>query len=156
MSLICSFLVQKTWSAEESSRLGHRAWQCLTMQSGRHSTRGADVFPLVLYIFKKYSPGLVTPCRYKPDMCSSKLYESRAAAFIGVLQYLLSLPVNLSPTNVWICQNTVTLDKSEGVGKRNRTTNVSFSYVAKNIYGNFSFNYWIWEKATFGQVGKCI
>lgn len=111
------------------------------MQSGRHSTRGADVFLLVLYIFKKYLPGLAKPCRYKPDTCGYKLYESHAAAFIGVLQYLLSLPANLSPTNAWICQNIVTLDKSEGVGKRNRTTNVSFSYVAKNTYGNFSFNY---------------
>lgn len=125
-------------------------------ESGSHSTYGADMCPLVVYIFKKYSPGLVICCRYTPDACGSKLYESCAAAFIGVLQYLLSLPAKLSPTNAWICQNTVTLDKSDGVGKRNKTSNVSFSYVAKNTWGDFSFKYWIWKKATFCQLGKCI
>lgn len=37
---------------------------------------------------------------------------------IGVLQYPFSLPAKWSPTNAWICQNTVTLGKSEGVRKR--------------------------------------
>lgn len=116
----------------ECSRVGHRGWGCLTMQSGSHSTCTADVFPLVVYVFKKYSPGLAIPCRYKPDTCGCKLHESCVAAFISVFQYLLCLPAKLSPTSAWICQNTVTLDESEGVGKRNRTTNVSFSCVAKN------------------------